>query len=99
MMDYYLSSKSDDLDIPPSALDKYELMRSRDNITRAVNHLIKGQSQDAKKLLRKSFSIKVYPAMVGYIGKPRFLAYWIGFLVQCFWFLFICKGLYRLRCR
>ena len=77
VMDYYLSVKSDDLDIPQSALNKYELLRSRDNIRRAMNHLIKGQSQDAKKLLRKSFSSRVFKAMKGYIGKPRFLAYWI----------------------
>ena len=77
VMDYYLSVKSGDLDIPQSALNKYELLRSRDNITRAVNHLVKGQSQDAKKLLKESFAITVFRAMVGYMGKPRFLAHWI----------------------
>jgi glycosyltransferase involved in cell wall biosynthesis len=77
VMDYYRSSKSGDLDIPQSALNKYELFRSRDNITRAMNHLIKGQSEDAKKLLKESFSGKVFRAMMGYIGKPRFQAHWI----------------------
>ena len=102
VMDFYLSNKSDNLDIPHSALNKYELQRSRDNISRAANHLIKGQSPDAKKLLRKSFSGKVFRAMMGYIGKPRFLAQWIlgaMLLVLVYFGLgrYIGKGLYWLR--
>lgn len=102
VMDYYLSVKFGDMDIPNSALNIYELQRSGDNITRAMNHLIKGQSQDAKKLLRKSFSIRVYRAMVGYIGKPRFLAYWIfGAMLLVFVYFgfgrYLGKGLYWLR--
>jgi glycosyltransferase involved in cell wall biosynthesis len=101
VMDFYLSNKSDNLDIPPSALNKYELQRSRGNITRAMNHLIKGQSQDAKKLLRKSFSGKVFRAMMGYMGKPRFLAHWIlGAMLLVLTHLgvgrYIGKGLYWL---
>jgi glycosyltransferase involved in cell wall biosynthesis len=103
VMDFYLSVKPlGDLDIPQSALNKYELLRSRDNITRGVNHLIKGQSQDAKKLLRKSFSSEVFRAMLGYMGKPRFLAYWIlgaMLLVLVYFGLgrYLGKRLYRLR--
>lgn len=75
VMDFYLSVKFGDMDIPNSALNKYELLRSMDNIMRAVNHLIKGQSEDARKLLKESFSIKVFKATMGYIAKPKFLAY------------------------
>jgi glycosyltransferase involved in cell wall biosynthesis len=102
VMDYYLSVKSGDLDIPNSALNKYELFRSGDNIRCAMNHLIKGQSEDAKKLLKESFSIKVFKAMMGYIGKPRFLARWIFgamLLVLVYFGLgrYLGKRLYRLR--
>lgn len=102
VMDFYLSSKSGNLDIPQSTINKYELLRSGDNITRAVNHLIKGQSQDAKKLLKESFSIRIFWAMMGYIGKPRFLAYWIfgAMLLVLIYFglgRYLGKRLYQLR--
>ncbi|MCK4735414.1 MAG: glycosyltransferase [Methanophagales archaeon] len=77
VMDFYLSVKSGDLNIPNSALNKYELQRSMDNIMRAVNHLIKGKSEDARKLLKESFSGKVFRVALNHIEKPKFLAFWV----------------------
>jgi len=75
VMDYYLSVKSTVLDIPRGALNKYEFLRSIDKIRCAVNYLIKGQSQDAKKLLKESFSAPVFWGAVGKIRGPKILAY------------------------
>jgi glycosyltransferase involved in cell wall biosynthesis len=93
VMDYYLSVKSGDLDIPQSALNKYELQRSVSNLRRAANYLIKDKSQDAKKLLRKSFSAKIFKTAVGCIGKPMFLAYCI-FGVMLLVFVYFGLGRY-----
>ncbi|MDQ1254422.1 MAG: hypothetical protein QG646_3663, partial [Euryarchaeota archaeon] len=46
-MDYYLSVKSRDLNIPDDVLDSYEIKRNFDNLLRAVNHLIKNETHDA----------------------------------------------------
>lgn len=77
VMDYYLSVKSSVLNIPHRVLNKYEFLRSIDNIKRAVNYVIKGQPQDAKKLLKKSFSANIFWGAIGSVRKPKFLAYWI----------------------
>lgn len=76
VMDWYLSVKSDALNIPQTALSKYELLRSIDNIRCAVNYLIKGQVQEAHKLLKRAFSVIVFRGAAGSIRKPKFLAYW-----------------------
>lgn len=65
VIDYYLSVKSDALNIPCSTLNRYELRRSIDNIRCAVNCLAEGQSQDAKKLLKESFSANIFKTTIG----------------------------------
>ena len=77
VMDYYLSVKSGDLEIPRNVLNAYEIKRKFDNLLCAVNHLIKGESRDAKKLLEKSFSTKVFRAAMNRIEKLKFLVYCI----------------------
>ena len=58
-------------------LNKYEFLRSIDKIRCAVNYVIKGQLQDAKKLLKKSFSANIFWGAMRSVRKPKFLAYWI----------------------
>lgn len=77
VMDYYLSIKVANMDIPKNVLNKYEFLRSIDRIRCAVNYVIKNQSQDAKRLLKKSFSANIFWGAMGSVRKPKFLAYWI----------------------
>lgn len=77
VMDFYLSVKSSDLDIPNSALNKYELQRNVDTITRSVNFILKSQPQEAKKLLKKSLSPRVFRATISRIKEPKYVAYCI----------------------
>lgn len=98
VMDYYLSVKFGDMDIPNSALNIYELQRSGNNITRAMNHLIKGQSEDARKLLKESFSIKVFMAAMNRIEKLKFLVFGAMLFVLVYFGLgrYLSKGLHWL---
>ncbi|KFD40801.1 hypothetical protein HX99_04225 [Peptococcaceae bacterium SCADC1_2_3] len=77
VMDFYLSKENDDLKIPQSALSRYELQRTVDNITRSVNFIFKSQPQDAKKLLKKSLSSRVFRATIDCIKEPKYIAYCI----------------------
>ena len=98
VMDFYLSVKSGDIDIPNSALNTYELLRSEENITRAANHLIKGQSEDARNLLKKSFSVKVFKAAMNRIEKLKFMVFGTMLLVFVYFGLgrYLGKGLHWL---
>jgi glycosyltransferase involved in cell wall biosynthesis len=98
VMDFYLSVKSGDIDIPNSALNKYELLRSDDNITRAANQLIKGQSEDARNLLKKSFSVKVFKAAINRIEKLKFMVFGTMLLIFVYFGLgrYLGKGLHWL---
>ncbi len=88
VMDYHLAVKSRVLNIPHRSLDKYEFQRSLDRITRAVNYLDKGQPEDAKGLLRQSFSSTVRRLSIGSVGKLKGLAYWVyGVLLLCLVYL------------
>ena len=77
VMDYYLSLKSCFLNIPCDAIYRYNFRKCIDNISRAVNYLIRGELQKAKELLKKSFSADVFRGMMENIKQPKFLAYWI----------------------
>lgn len=77
VMDCYLSVKIGNMNIPKNVLNKYEFLRSIDKIRCAINYLIKDRLQDAKDLLKKSFSIDIFRGAIGNIGKPKFLIYWI----------------------
>ena len=77
VMDYHLGVKSSLLDIPSHALNKYEFQRSKDNFWRAENYVIKKQPQEAKKLLKESFSATVFWGVIGNIRTPGLLVYWI----------------------
>ena len=77
VMDYHLSVKSGVLDIPRSALNKYEFRRSPDKIMRAINYLNKGESQEAKRLLRQSFSTMAFRSAVQSIAQPKLLSFWL----------------------
>lgn len=57
-----------------SSLNNYEFQRSDDNIQRAVNYILKGQSQNAKKLLKESFSKKIFWVAMIHFKKPKLLA-------------------------
>jgi glycosyltransferase involved in cell wall biosynthesis len=74
VMNYYLSKKSGVLNIPKRALNKYELLITRDKIMRTLRFLYKGQSRDAKRLMKESFSFTMFKAAISCIGEPRFLA-------------------------
>ena len=76
-MDYYLSIKSRDLNIPDDILDSYEIKRNFDNLLRAANHLIKGESQDAKKLIEESLTLKVFTASMEFNEKVKYVIYCI----------------------
>ena len=84
VMDFYLSRETDDLKIPKSALNRYELQRTVDNITRSVNFILKSQPQEAKKLLKKSLSSRVFRATIGCIEEPHYIAYYIFGLMFLF---------------
>ena len=77
VMDYHLSVKSGVMDIPRSVLDKYEFQRSLDKIVRAINHLNKGESAEAKGLLRESVSARAFRGAMGNITRPRTVAFWL----------------------
>jgi hypothetical protein len=77
VMDYYLSVKSNVLNIPHSALDGYEFLRSLNRITRAVNYLLKAQPEEAKRLLKQSLSATTFRIAVCSVRKPKLLAHWI----------------------
>ena len=77
LMDYHLSVKSGVLDIPRSALNKYEFRRSLDKITRAINYLNKGEPQEAKRLLRQSLSTMAFRSAVQSIAQPKLLSFWL----------------------
>jgi len=76
-MDYHLSVKSGVMDIPRSVLDKYEFQRSLDKIVRAINHLNKRESAEAKRLLRESVSTRAFRGAMGNITRPRTVAFWL----------------------
>jgi glycosyltransferase involved in cell wall biosynthesis len=75
VIDFFLSSKSDDLRISRSTLNAYENRRCLDNLERAVNYLSKGDSRDAKKLLKESLSIRVFMVAMDRVEKLKCLGY------------------------
>lgn len=77
VMDYHLSLKSGVLGIPRGVLNKYEFQRSLDKIMRAINHLNKGESPEAKRLLRESVSTRAFRGGVRSISRPRTVAFWL----------------------
>ena len=77
VMDYHLSVKPGVLDIPRNALNKYEFQRGLDKIMRAINYLNKGESQEAKRLLRESLSTMAFRGAVQSIARPKRLSFWI----------------------
>ncbi len=77
VMDYYLSDRVSKMNIPKYVLNKYEFLRSIDRIRCATNYIIQDRLQDAKKILKKSFSVDILRGAMGNIGKPKFIAYWI----------------------
>lgn len=77
VMDYYLSVRSGIMDIPRGVLDTYEFQRSLDKIVRAINHLNKGESAEARRLLRESVSGRAFRGAMRNIGRPRTVAFWL----------------------
>ena len=77
VMDYHLSVNSSVSGIPRSVRDRYELQRSLDKIIRAINHLNKGESVEAKRLLRESISTSAFRGAMGNIGRPRTVVFWL----------------------
>ncbi len=78
VMDYYLTNKVDNIDIPRNVLNKYEFLRSIDKIRCAVNYLIQGKGKEAKGLLKKSFSFYIFLGAISSFKKTKFLIYWIS---------------------
>ncbi len=60
--------------IKTSSLNNYEFQRSDDNIQRAVNYILKGQSRNAKELLKESFSKKVFWVAMSQFKRPKLMA-------------------------
>jgi glycosyltransferase involved in cell wall biosynthesis len=77
VMDYYLSVKSEVLHIPRSVRDRYEFQRSLDKIIRAINHLNKRESAEARRLLRESVSTRAFRGAARSITRPRTVAFWL----------------------
>jgi len=77
VMDYHSSVKSGVMAIPRSALSKYEFQRSLDKTMRAINHLNKGESAEARRLLRESVSTTAFRGATRSIGRPRAVAFWL----------------------
>lgn len=73
VMDYYVSAKSEALDIPCSVLNKYESRRRADKIMRAINHLNKGDPQEGKRLLRESLPAMTFRGVGQSIARPKLL--------------------------
>lgn len=76
VMNYYLS-KFGTLEIPPNILKKYELLIQIDKIRCAINFLVKNKSEDAKKLLKNSLSIKLFKMAIRNDKKIYFTTYFI----------------------
>jgi len=76
-MDHHLSVKSRNMNIPYEILDSYEIKRSFDNLLRSVNHLIKSEPQDAKKLIEEALTLKVFAASMEFTEKLKFIIYCI----------------------
>ncbi|MFC2039097.1 glycosyltransferase [Chloroflexota bacterium] len=77
VMDNHLGDKSSVLDIPQRSLYKYEFLRSLDKLTRAENHLIKGNLQDAKELVKEAYSKTVFLGALSNIRQPERFPDWI----------------------
>ena len=77
VMDYYLSVKFSSIHIPQYVINKYELMRYLDNLRCVMNNLIKGQSHDAKNLLRKSVYANSFTTPMGSFKGFKFSVYWL----------------------
>jgi len=92
VMNHYLDAESGALHIPHNALRKYEFLRAIDNTRCAVNHLIKGQSQEAKALLQSILSTDTFLGAMECIRKPKFLVYWVFGVVLLG---LVCLGLGR----
>ncbi|MGA9187253.1 MAG: glycosyltransferase [Methanosarcina sp.] len=103
VIDYHLSTKVHTIkNIPDSALNNYELHRYADNVTRAVNYINEGQTQNAKKLLKQSISTEIFKAALNQIEKPEYMAFLpfgVMLLVSTYIGLgqYICKMFVRLR--
>ncbi|CAD6491931.1 MAG: Glycosyl transferase family 2 [Candidatus Argoarchaeum ethanivorans] len=87
-----------------SSLNNYEFQRSDDNIQRAVNYILRGQSQNAKKLLKESFSKKVFWVAMSHFKKPKLLAVLVfGLMLLSSTYLgvelYICRYYHKYRCR
>jgi hypothetical protein len=90
VIDYYLSAKVNNINIPKSNLNKYEFLRSIDKIRCAVNYLIQGKKKYAKRLLKKTFSFYIFLGAISSFKKTKFLIYWISGLILL---VLICIGL------
>jgi len=90
VIDYYLSTKVNNINIPKSNLNKYEFLRSIDKIRCAVNYLIQGKEKYAKRLLKKTFSFYIFLGAISSFKKTKFLIYWISGLILL---VLICLGL------
>lgn len=66
VMDYYLSITLDSMDIPSDAIEKYECINEGSNVLIAANHLIKGEVNDCKYLLKKTVRMKLIVRAVKY---------------------------------
>ena len=84
VMDYYLSDKSIATEVPTHrTLSKYEFLKYRDKVRRAINYLIKKQPQEAKKLLEKSFSANIFFEAITNFKKPKYFIWWcIGIIIS-----------------
>lgn len=101
VIDYYLSKKIRIKNIPNSALNNYKFQRYTDNVIRAVNYINKGQSQNAKKLLKQSISTELFRIALKGIEKSKdlaFLPFGVMLLVLIDFGLeqYICKMFIRL---
>ncbi len=75
VIDFHLSDEAcTKIGTLTSSLNYYEFQRTDDKIQRSVNYILKGQTQNAKILLRKSFPKEVFLAAMNNFKKPKLLA-------------------------
>jgi len=75
VVDYYLSREELQPLVTKQALARYELARGVDGTRRAVNHLIKGEVERARNLLRDS-ARSGWRGVSRSLDRPRLIAYW-----------------------
>jgi len=75
VMDHHLMLNKQTIEIPDKALDKYQLIKSCDEIVCAINLLIKNEPFEAKKILKYSFHMNGFLAALKILKQPKYILF------------------------